>query len=211
MACNIAQRLSRLGIAGIVAVTFLSGAASAEGTMAPQELVKALQKGGYVVYMRHTATDKATKDLNHDDLSSCDTQRLLSDKGREDAKAIGAAMEKLGIGTGTVYASPYCRATEAAELAFGAFETSETLRYLTPMTKEQKATASAALREMISTAPAAGANTVLVSHNSNLKEGTGAWPKNAGVAFVYKPLGNGEFEELGKIEVEEWPALVAGN
>jgi phosphohistidine phosphatase SixA len=46
-------------------------------------------------------------------------QRNLTDGGRADARAIGAAIRSLGIPIGEVLASPFCRTRETAELIFG--------------------------------------------------------------------------------------------
>lgn len=202
--------LSRLSVACAVVAMLVPGVAAADGA-SPQQVAEMLQRGGYVVYLRHTNTDNTTKDQDHKDLSSCATQRALSDEGRAEAKAIGEGAKRLGIKFGDIQASPYCRAMETAKLAFGKGEASNTLRYLTPLTKDEKEVANEALRKMLSVPPPAGVNTVLISHNSNLKEATGIWPKNAGVAHVFKPLGDGKFEEIGKIEANEWSTLVAGN
>lgn len=199
-----------VAVAGALALCVGAGSAWADG-QSPQQVAKALQQGGYVVYLRHTNTDNSTKDQNHNDLSSCATQRLLSAEGKAEAKAIGEAIKRLGVKVGAVLSSPYCRAMDTAQIAFGKAEASPTLRYATPLTKEEKAAVNEELRHLLSTAPTGGTNTILVSHNSNLKDATGVWPKNPGVAHVFKPLGGGKFEEVGKIEANEWPTLVASN
>src|SRR5205823_3745128 len=56
------------------------------------------------------------------------TQRNLSPKGREDARAIGRAFHDLGIPVGRVLASPMCRTEETARLIFGQSEPSTAVR-----------------------------------------------------------------------------------
>src|SRR5262245_10266362 len=88
-----------------------------------KELVEALQKGGYVIFFRHTQTDPNMADTDTLNLENTKAQRHLTDKGREQAKAIGAAFKKLNIPVSQVFTSQFYRAVEVARLAqFGAAE-----------------------------------------------------------------------------------------
>ena len=51
----------------------------------------ALREGGHIILMRHAATTPGVGDPPDFRLGDCATQRLLSDAGRAQAKAIGAA------------------------------------------------------------------------------------------------------------------------
>ena len=82
-------------------------------------LLSALRAGGYVLYFRHTATDFGQNDEKMTGFEDCANQRNLTDGGRADARAIGAAIRSLGIPIGDVLASPFCRTRETAELIFG--------------------------------------------------------------------------------------------
>ena len=141
-----------------------------------------LRKGGFVIYLRHGATDQTGANDEAADLTKCETQRKLSAEGREQATQIGKGFQALRIPVGTVTASPFCRTKETAQLAFGHFTVSIDL-YLTigvDASETQRVTES--LRGMLSTAPAKATNAVIVSHMSNLREATGIWPKPEGVA-----------------------------
>ncbi len=81
-------------------------------------LVQRLREGGYVLYMRHASTDMSRNDSGMSSYEDCENQRNLTDKGREEARAIGAHIERLRIPIGDVLASPYCRTMETARLAF---------------------------------------------------------------------------------------------
>ena len=48
----------------------------------------------------------------------CPKQRNLTDAGRSEARAIGAAIKRLGVPVGSVMASPFCRTMETAQLIF---------------------------------------------------------------------------------------------
>jgi len=74
-------------------------AAQAAGTTAVElsgpVLLAALRDGGYILYFRHTATDFGQNDEHMTGYEACDTQRNLTDAGRAEARAIGAALRDL--------------------------------------------------------------------------------------------------------------------
>ena len=57
----------------------------------------ALREGGHIILMRHATTTPGTGDPPNFRLGDCTTQRLLSDAGRGQAKAIGAMLREQGI------------------------------------------------------------------------------------------------------------------
>src|SRR5260221_1427433 len=69
--------------------------------------------------MRHTSPDFSQNDTNSRSFDECAKQRNLTDKGRNEARAVGEHIKRLGIPVGTVLASPLCRTMETARLAFG--------------------------------------------------------------------------------------------
>jgi hypothetical protein len=78
-----------------------------------------LMNGGYILYIRH---GEATigNDLANLNFNDCYTQRNLSDLGREQAIYYGEMMRYLRIPINyPVFASPFCRTIETAQLAFG--------------------------------------------------------------------------------------------
>ena len=92
-------------------------------------------------------------------------------------------------------------------MAFGKAEVSSDLAFSIGTQEEEAKRLGRSLRQMLGTKPAPGTNTVLVAHTANLKEAAKLWPKPEGVAFVFKPLGNGNFENIGKLEPQRWPEL----
>ena len=167
-------------------------------------LLDALRSGGNVIYFRHAATVAEQADTGDPLLNQCETQRNLSAEGRRMAKEIGAAIKTLGVRVGRVVTSPYCRTRETAELAFGRHERSNALYFAVGVDREGRAAQRAQLLRLLSTAPEAGTNVVLVSHNANLKEATGIWPKREGDAHVFRPRPDGSHEYLGEILFEQW-------
>jgi hypothetical protein len=86
----------------VVLLAFFAVCAHAQ-TVDMKTLVGALHQGGYVIVLRHGATNRDQADtdpLHHDNITQ---QRLLSDKGREVARQVGDAFKTLGIPLGKVY------------------------------------------------------------------------------------------------------------
>lgn len=78
-----------------------------------------LRDGGQVVLMRH-AKAPGSGDPASFDIGSCATQRNLSDRGRQQARRIGALFQARAAPVEQVLTSRYCRARDTAVLAFGA-------------------------------------------------------------------------------------------
>ena len=102
--------------------------AAATAPLAGAALLAALRDGGYVLYLRHTSTDFGENDSRMTDYANCATQRNLTDGGRAEARAIGAALKALAIPVGRVLASPYCRTLETGRLVFGTATPSPAVR-----------------------------------------------------------------------------------
>ena len=122
------RRLPLFGLAVTIAIA---------GSVAPsaaQELTRAafenLKQGGFVVVLRHGKTNAVAglpEDKSPLDLANCADQAMLSEAGRDQARAIGTAFASARIPVGKVLASGYCRAIEMARLAFGRVEASDSL------------------------------------------------------------------------------------
>jgi phosphohistidine phosphatase SixA len=188
------------------------GAGGARADLAGDALMQALKTGGYVIYMRHGASERTQTDADPVDLNNCATQRNLSNDGRTQGKAMARAFETLKIPVDKVYVSPFCRAKEFATLAFEKSDRqiSGALHYSLALSKDDANKAAAELRKLVGAVPKTGTNSVLVGHNSNIKEVAGVWPKNEAGSFVFKPKGNGEFELIGAFEAAEIAKLAGG-
>jgi phosphohistidine phosphatase SixA len=159
-----------------------------EELLAGEALVEALRGGGYVIYFRHAHTDQSQPDTDVQNLENCETQRNLSEQGRADARAIGAAVETLGIPIGEVLASEYCRTRETAELMFGRVTpTRDLTSRATTATEAEHAERIEALRRLLATPPAPGTNTVLVGHGFNIGDATGISIAE-GEAAIFLPI-----------------------
>ncbi len=159
------------GLAILVGLAWSPGPSAAA---ADWPVVENLRHGGYVLFLRHFNTDRSREDTDTVHLENCATQRPLSAAGRQQADALGAALRALRIPIGTVTVSPYCRAIDSAQLmGFAALRAPLDLAVpdkLPPPEKEQRA---AALRQLLSTRPAARTNSLIVSHQPNLVDAAG--------------------------------------
>jgi hypothetical protein len=167
-------------------------------------LLAELRKGGYVLYFRHTSTDFSRDDVRSRSDDDCENQRPLTDKGRAEARDIGAAFKELKIPVGSVLASPRCRTMETALLAFGKPEPSPEAR-AGPAPPENP-DRYAPLRALLSTPVKPGANTVVASHGNPFYATAGAPYLAEGEAAVIRPLGK-DFEIVARVRHDAWRAL----
>jgi len=180
-----------------------------EPALQGEALASALQGGGYVIFFRHADTGPATPDPQPVDLSRCETQRNLNDNGRAQAKSIGEQFKRLRIPVGQILVSECCRCRQTAELAFGRYEKTPVLtgRGRDASAQKARSEASHGLRALLSSVPAAGTNTVLVSHGFNLMDLEGFLLATQGEAAIFRPDGRGGYALVARIVPEEWARL----
>ena len=199
-------------LAGALALALIAPAAAAAQTPAAvplrgAELLAALRGGGFVLYFRHADTDWKQNDTGGMRLEDCAAQRNLSDRGRENARAIGAAIRALAIPIGSVLASPLCRTVETAMLAFGVAEKSMAVREGGPLPPGSPGRYEA-LRVLLSTPVAPGTNLVLVGHAYPYYSLVGGQYLEEGEADVVRPRG-ADFEVVARVGLKQWRELAA--
>ena len=91
-----------------------------------QNLINELKNGGKLIFIRH-AYAPGGGDPNNFDINDCNTQRNLSNSGREQAKNIGIFFKDNNIKIENVFSSEWCRCKETALIAFKEFETKDFL------------------------------------------------------------------------------------
>jgi phosphohistidine phosphatase SixA len=201
---TVLRGLAVLAAAGSLALA--GPAAAADELLAGRALVDALKAGGLVVYFRHAATDFGENDINMTDYADCKSQRNLTDAGRADARAIGAAMKRLQLPVGDVLASPFCRTMETANLIFGRAAA-------TPAVLGGPAAAPPAkygpLKTLLSTPPPSGVDLVVVGHGNPFHAITNVPYLAEGEAAVLRPLGAAGFHLVARITKDGWDALPA--
>lgn len=189
----------------------LNQAASFPEKLADQALLAQLRQGGLVIYMRHGNTDNTRPDQAPKvDLTNCDTQRPLSDSGRELSKQVGSYVREAKIPYQNPITSPMCRAKETAQLAFLSINTDEGLTYSGSMTSEEKLPVLARTRQLLSDPVPSGTNRLLVAHAPNLMDIMGYFPKE-GTLVIFQPLGNNHFTYLGSIPPDHWVNLLSSH
>ena len=193
---------------GFVAASALTSAQEPSSepvrALSASQLISSLRAGGLVLYFRHTSTDFSQNDERMTSFDDCPTQRNLTDKGRSEARAIGAAIRELRIPIGKVLASPFCRTMETATLAFGKAEKTMDLRGWHEQVDPKR---YAPLRPYLTAAPASGTNTVLVGHGNPFRAIAGPPHLMEGEAAVIKPLAGDRYEIIARIPVERWQEL----
>lgn len=168
-------------------------------------LVSELRGGGYVIYLRHTATDWSEDDEQPVDLADCDTQRNLSELGRAQAREIGEAFEALEIPVGSVLSSPYCRALDTAELAFGRAASEPALDNLENVESDAESDErTEGLRQLLSAPPQPGTNTVLSGHGYNVQAIAEEAGAEEGDAEIFRPERGGGFALEATLTPSDW-------
>lgn len=151
------------------------------------EGLRALQRGGAILVMRHAATSAGSSgDPPGFQLYNCSTQRNLSDEGREQAARLGQALQAAGVRFSTVMSSEWCRAFDTAQLVFGTIPAAwDALNYTFP---DDKALLKARTQARnVALGWRGPDNLALVTHTNNVLALTG---KSAAMnqAFVMVPI-----------------------
>src|SRR5215475_4407939 len=189
--------------------------ALAQASLQDAEIAKALRAGDLVMVVRHGATfpDQADTDpLNFDNIAA---QRNLNDKGKTLAKEFGNAIRRAGVPVGKVFTSKYNRAYETAIVA--GFEDIEKTADVTEgglvVSPNENNRRVNAFRKLLTVAPAAGTNTIVITHKPNIVDALGKdwFDVKEGEASVFRPE-NGGYKLVARLQMEEWPRIaVAGN
>lgn len=162
------------------------------------ELLSRLREGGYVLYLRHTSTDFSQNDSRMTSFEDCASQRNLTDRGRDEARALGEHVKRLKIPIGEVLASPFCRTMETARLAFGKARSTGDVRG-----GPVEAGRYEALRKLLSSPVPKGANRVISSHGNPFYALAGPPYLAEGEMAVVKPEGE-RFSVIARIRLADW-------
>lgn len=171
-----------------------------------RDIIRQLQNGGFVLYMRHGHSDTNHPDrLPSIDLNDCTTQRPLTEVGRRISAGVGYQIRRLNIPIGEVYSSPMCRTIDTARAAFGPKITvSKFLMYLANLTGHNKTPVLDATRELISKPVYGKVNRVVVAHPQNLMEIIGYLPKPEATIVIFQPRKDNLFKYIASITPDQW-------
>ena len=215
------NRLASNRLAPIVWCLVIFLAASAPGRAADLDaLVAALKEGGYVLVLRHGATDDSQKDIYPFKFDDMAAQRQLNDTGRSMARKLGEALRKLGVPIGEVYTSQLNRAVETGKLMGG-----KDVSPIEALTDSGAGSSSAmanpdgknartgrAIRDLVNTPPKAGFNNLAVTHKTNVADAFGKEFADIreGEALVYKTGAAGPAVLIARVQASEWIARAGG-
>lgn len=191
---------SRVGsCAAISLVTFLALDAAAA-----QDLWAALEDGGKVVLMRHAPVE-AGADAGHSLIRdpSCRSERNLSVDGRRQARELGSRFAEHQVPVSEVHHSPFCRAAETANLAFGSAVPADYLSLLEILEPEEAERRTAELSRVIGSYAGTG-NLILITHEPNISAVSFDVVKHLDMV-IFEPQGDADFEELGVIRFSKEP------
>jgi phosphohistidine phosphatase SixA len=180
------------------------------------KIVPMLKQGGYVLVLRHGATDDSQTDVYPFVFDDMRKQRRLSDQGRKVARDMGSALKTLGISIGQVYSSKLNRAIETGSLMSEA--------HITPvdeLTDSGAGSASAmvkpngsnakigdAIRALANKAPGTGTNNLLITHKTNNSDAFGKELADVkeSETLIYRPNFAGPPTLVGRVQASEWTA-----
>ncbi len=177
--------------------------------LTPRGIASALTRGGLVLVMRHASSPREVPEPGAANPDNVTRERQLDAEGRAGATAMGSALRTLEVPLGDVLTSPAYRARETVRYlgvnAVSADELGDNGQSMAGVTSAQVAW----LRARLTQAPAAGRNTLLVTHSPNLSRVfPDWWPTIAdGETVVLRPDGAGGVVLLGRVAISAWPGL----
>ena len=203
--------MNSLRFAGVLVLLWVVPALAQSSPPTAPGWVAALRDGGYVIVLRHGATNADQADTNPLEPKDTAHQRQLNDAGRAAAKSMGETLRKLKIPVGKVETSHFQRAVETGTL-LGLGEVSSTADIaegglvVSPNENNRR---TAALRALATTPPPAGTNIILVTHKPNIVDAFGKdwFDVREGEASILRPDGKGGFTVVARVQVAEWAPL----
>jgi broad specificity phosphatase PhoE len=161
--------------------------------------------------VRHGATHADQADTDPLNLDNVAKQRQLNEKGRADAKAVGDAFKAASVPIGKSISSRFYRAVETARLIGGkepepTADVSEGGLVVSPNENNRRAQA---LRAIVAAPPAAGTDTLVVTHKPNILDAFGKdWFEiKEGEASIFKPDGKGAYTLIARVPIDQWATV----
>ena len=167
-----------------------------------EDLMKALQSGGYTILLRHARTDRSYQEAMGTVPAERSAQRNLSADGVRDAALMGVVLRKYRIPIGEIVSSPMYRTRETAEYAARTPTTITMALRVFPSTDETAA--------VVAAPPAPGTNRLLVTHHFVIEKYVpGIRPGDIGEseAAIVRPAGEGRITLVGRITLSDWERL----
>jgi broad specificity phosphatase PhoE len=178
-----------------------AGVPAVRADAAADALWRRLRSGGHILLIRHAATDPGVGDPPGFRLGACATQRNLSERGRREARALGAALQAGSVTIGPVWSSRWCRCLDTARLAFGHAEPAP---MLDSMFNDDEAASQAKAEQTIARLAALHGrgrdrdNVALVTHDVNIRALTREAVAPGGI--VVARMDGGRLAVLGQLQ-----------
>jgi len=167
----------------------------------PAALWQDVADGKNMIMLRH-ALAPGTGDPENFALRQCNTQRNLSEKGRQQARQIGANFKAHGIKDAKVYSSQWCRCLDTAtEMNIGATTELPLLNSFYGNPETGPAQINRLTQWLVEQSKDNINQIVLVTHQVVITALTGVYPAS-GDAVIFRITEKKEVEVLGKIAAE---------
>lgn len=193
--------------AAIIATPALAASVGRGPPLAGPSLGSALRAGGYVLVVRHAHAPTEPPTAATADPANPARERQLDAAGKTDAAMIGQGVRALGLSVWTVLSSPAFRAVQTVQAAGWSApriveELGDAGRSMRPVGGDP----AAWLRRQAATAPAPGADAILVTHQPNIVAAFGLTDVAEGEALVFRP-GGAEPTLVARIKPGDWAGL----
>jgi phosphohistidine phosphatase SixA len=199
-------------LSAIIAVLVLIAPVRGQSLPTDAELARMLSVGGYVIVIRHGATNADMADTDPLHYENIAKQRQLSAKGEDAAKALGDALRLIGVPVGLVFTSHFNRAYQTAKLAgFANIEKSIDITegglVVSPNENNRR---TLAFRKLVSSLPTSGSNTIIVTHKPNIIDAFGKdwFDVKEGEATIFRPDGVGQ-TLIARLQMDDWARIAA--
>jgi phosphohistidine phosphatase SixA len=180
--------------------------------VAGRAVVQSLQKGGYIIVMRHASSPQTPPDKAAANPDNIKMERQLDETGRATARAMGIAFRDLKIPIGEIWTSPTYRARETVRIAnFDVPTASVVATDSLGDGGQSMQTANGAQSEWLRKRVTQGVrntNVLVVTHNPNISR---AFPNlrniDDGEALIFGPDGKSGAALVARVKIEQWPGL----
>ena len=179
-----------------ISIFFILNLFISNNVIADQSVIKELQKGGKIVFIRHSLApgNGDPENLNLDD---CKTQRNLSTEGIIQSKKIGNFFKKNNIKIGKVLSSEWCRCKDTSFYAFTKYSTFNGLNsFYDPKFYKNKQKQIKSLKKFVKNWDGKS-NLILVTHYVVILE-----ILNLGASSGEVIVTNKDYKTLGRIKID---------
>lgn len=186
--------------AAVIAAAVVAAPAATAQSLTGDELVAALEQGGYVLVMRNARSQAEPPEDGEEAPGNVHGERELDQRGQGQMAALSYAFRELDLPVGETLTSPAYRSVQSANyFGFGERSAVDGLA----------ADADPAwLERRVTQAPPEGVNTLLVTHASLIEAGLGDAARDPapGEMLVFRP-GGAAPELVARLTVRDWAEI----